>query len=331
MKKSKIVYIILGIIVAILSFIIFYNIIQTFAKNRLFEGFNEPTKYECYNWWPTTFIDRCDKGIVDGLIKPLTVDIKAKKINVYSVFEQNKQSPKKSIDQEISIQLSGESYCEPPENYDVNLVMEKEDLNKGIITVPWAYSDLCSKNTPEKTKEILEGLTKRRTIDGGLPIKDKKFCIFVVSNPSNPIRNDFFKKLSEYKKVDSYGKYENNMPNEEYTPEKIREYKFMICFENKAKDEYFTEKLMNAYLEKTVPIYWGCTNIGDYVNMEAIQLLQSDEETKMAELIEKIKELDNNDEKYREAYETIFFKDGKLPDAFNMEILKTKIEKITKT
>jgi hypothetical protein len=322
MKQSRIVKIILGIIlgimVAILLFIIFHNIWK-----KEVEGFEEK-EYKCYNWWPTTFTEGCDKGIVDGLIKPLTVGTKAKKINIYSVFEANKETPEKGKPNELAIQLSGESYCKETENYDINLVMEKEDLEKRIITVPWGYSDLCSKNTPEKTKEILEGLTKKRKMEGN---KKSKFCIFVVSNPSNPVRNRFFEKLSEYKSVDSYGKYANNMPNEEYTFDKIEKYKFMICFENKAKDEYFTEKLMNAYLGGAIPIYWGCTNIKDYVNGEAMQLLESEE--KMDELIERIKELDKNEEKYREAYETIFFKDGKIPDTFNMEIIKSKIESLS--
>ena len=42
-------------------------------------------------------------------------------------------------------------------------------------------------------------------------ITKKKFCNMLVSNPESEERNDFFKKLSEYKKVDSGGKIFNKL------------------------------------------------------------------------------------------------------------------------
>ena len=41
---------------------------------------------------------------------------------------------------------------------------------------------------------------------------DRKFCAFIYSNSSAEIRNQFFKKLSEYKRVDSPGCVFRNMP-----------------------------------------------------------------------------------------------------------------------
>src|SRR5690606_11217249 len=42
------------------------------------------------------------------------------------------------------------------------------------------------------------------------PIKNK-FCNFIYSNPNAKIRNEFFRILSNYKKVDSAGKHLNNL------------------------------------------------------------------------------------------------------------------------
>jgi hypothetical protein len=79
----------------------------------------------------------------------------------------------------------------------------------------------------------------------------------------------------------------------------MNDYKFMICFENKSQPNYFTEKLINAYCGGTIPIYWGCPNIDDYVNMDAILYLKHDyTDSDFKELLKQIEYLDNNAEAY---------------------------------
>jgi hypothetical protein len=39
---------------------------------------------------------------------------------------------------------------------------------------------------------------------------------------------------------------------------------FHICIEQGKRDNYFSEKLMDCLTTKTVPIYWGCPNIGGW-------------------------------------------------------------------
>ena len=36
---------------------------------------------------------------------------------------------------------------------------------------------------------------------------------------------------------------------------------FSICIENSSNSGYHTEKVIDAFLSKTIPIYWGCTNL----------------------------------------------------------------------
>ena len=43
-----------------------------------------------------------------------------------------------------------------------------------------------------------------------------------------------------------------------------------ICIENSSNSGYQTEKIIDALLTKTIPVYWGCTNIGDYYNLDGI-------------------------------------------------------------
>lgn len=90
--------------------------------------------------------------------------------------------------------------------------------------------------------------------------KRNKFCSYMVSMPTKDgPRDEFFKKLCEYKKVDSGGKHLNNIGGG-YIADKVawlRDYKFNICFENSASVGYFTEKMIDAWAGGCVPIYWG--------------------------------------------------------------------------
>jgi hypothetical protein len=42
------------------------------------------------------------------------------------------------------------------------------------------------------------------------------------------------------------------------------ESKFSIIIENCKDKNYFSEKLIDCLLCKTIPIFWGCDNIGDF-------------------------------------------------------------------
>ncbi|MDI6774068.1 MAG: glycosyltransferase family 10 [Verrucomicrobiota bacterium] len=85
-----------------------------------------------------------------------------------------------------------------------------------------------------------------------------KFCCFVVSNPRGKERIEFFHKLSQYKTVDSGGRFLNNVGGP--VDDKLafmRAHKFAIAFENQSHPGYTTEKLFQAMQAHCVPIYWG--------------------------------------------------------------------------
>jgi len=45
---------------------------------------------------------------------------------------------------------------------------------------------------------------------------------------------------------------------------------FGVVIENTSHRGYFTEKIMDCLLLKTIPIYWGCSNIGDFFDIDGI-------------------------------------------------------------
>lgn len=134
------------------------------------------------------------------------------------------------------------------------------------------------------------------------------FCSFVVKNPGCEKRNEFFHKLSQYKKVDAAGPLFNNVGYVLEGGEKavqakaefLPKYKFNLCFENSSHPGYATEKLYEALVFKTIPIYWGSPTIECDFNTNAFlnwHDYQSDEK-----LIEKIIELDNDEHSYSMKY-----------------------------
>ena len=50
----------------------------------------------------------------------------------------------------------------------------------------------------------------------------------------------------------------------------FHKYMFSLCVENTIHTGYFTEKITDCILHKTVPIYWGCENIGDYYDVRGM-------------------------------------------------------------
>ena len=50
---------------------------------------------------------------------------------------------------------------------------------------------------------------------------------------------------------------------------------FTICIENIREYNYFTEKIIDAFSTYTIPIYYGCPNIGDYFDANGIIIVET--------------------------------------------------------
>ncbi|CAK0823016.1 unnamed protein product, partial [Prorocentrum cordatum] len=51
--------------------------------------------------------------------------------------------------------------------------------------------------------------------------------------------------------------------------ELLRPYRFALVFENKLVPGYVTEKIVNAFLAGSIPIYWGSSAVLDVFNADA--------------------------------------------------------------
>lgn len=92
-----------------------------------------------------------------------------------------------------------------------------------------------------------------------------RFCAFIFAQPI-PYREAFFRALSRYKRVDAPGRSMTNMPSIDPIPGRVdwdakraflRQFKFVVAFENASAPGYNTEKLTHAIEADSLPIYWG--------------------------------------------------------------------------
>jgi len=168
-----------------------------------------------------------------------------------------------------------------------------------------------------KPKPPIEQILKQKT----------KFCNFLYSNPCCKKRNDFFHKLSKYKKVDSAGRFLNNVSfRVDNKIDFLRDYKFTIAFENSECVGYTTEKIYEPFVANSVPIYWGNPLVHKDFNTKSF-LNYYDFENEDA-LIEKIIELDKNDDLFAKYLLEPAFENNELNEFVKTENVMAQFDKI---
>lgn len=86
---------------------------------------------------------------------------------------------------------------------------------------------------------------------------------------------------------------------------------FHLCIENVKMNNLVTEKIMDCFITKTIPIYWGCPNIQKWFNIKGIIFLNTNNPYEIIELINKLTSADYYshveyiDENYTKALEYI--------------------------
>lgn len=177
----------------------------------------------------------------------------------------------------------------------------------------------------EKVKRILEAEQEGKL----QTITKDKFCNFIYSNKyGDNARQAFFEKLNKYKFVHSAGKFLNNTEivpmgrNWDETFENVVRYqegfKFSIAFENANVAGYTTEKILQAFLAGSIPIYYGNPKIGQEINVDAF--INCNDYDDLDEVVKAVKVLDKDDTLYKEKLKKNRF-------VFNEEYLSYQEEK----
>ena len=141
-----------------------------------------------------------------------------------------------------------------------------------------------------------------------------KFCAFIFSNPT-PKRVETYQLFSSYKQVDGYGKPFNNWSYGESVKYNIlKNYRFSICFENRRRSGYYTEKPFHAKTSGTIPIYYSDELVSHDFNDRAF--LNLNDFDSLEQLLERVKEVDQDEELYKNYFGEPLFKGGKIKEEF---------------
>lgn len=166
----------------------------------------------------------------------------------------------------------------------------------------------------------------------------ERFAAFTVSNGSNMFRNVAFDQLSLYKRVHSYGKvrmndlglkkasegkYWRDAKDQFFTD---HPHKFMMTFENTSHPYYCTEKIMDAFLAGSIPIYWGDSRVEQDWNPKAFINAM-----KHPNWVDIVKTADTNQSFFEDFYnEPVFTDEQKQKHLENLENFEKWLVEIVK-
>jgi hypothetical protein len=176
-------------------------------------------------------------------------------------------------------------------------------------------------------------LTTPKCFSAAPPVKQREFCcvLFGKSYPFDETpREAFFHELCKYKKVHSAGRHLNNM-DFVIPPEKkaqfIQQYKFVLSFESCSLPGFTTEKVFEPLLMNTVPVYWGNSLVGRDFDTKAFVNCRDYEN--LDQVIERIIELDTNEEAYREVWNQPAYVDNTVNEFVKRENILSFFRGIT--
>jgi hypothetical protein len=173
----------------------------------------------------------------------------------------------------------------------------------------------------------------------------RSFCSFVAVQPKGE-RVSFVPQLSNsYKKVSCGGSLFNNIHDCHWPCTETRfgletiqgrgdqvhkidfldHFKFNVAFENCSSEGYVTEKIIHAMFANSIPIYWGDPTIHLDFNKNSFLSLHDFENHE--ELIEKVKEIDQDDKKYQDMLAEPWFTNNEIPDFVQPENVLSWLEK----
>jgi len=142
--------------------------------------------------------------------------------------------------------------------------------------------------------------------------RKSRFCAFIVSNPLCRTRNDFFRRLSRYRPVDSGGKVLNTLGHRVGNKlEFLRDYKFTIAFENESHPGYTTEKIAEPMLAGSLPIYWGDPYVGR--DFDTRSFLSAHDSPSLEDLVERVVAVDRDPDLHRSLLARPWYHGNQVP------------------
>lgn len=197
----------------------------------------------------------------------------------------------------IRIFYTGENMSADFNSFDYAIGFDEMSFGDRYIRVPNYLMN------PKYQLDVERMLNKHNECVEGVKTE---FCSFVCSNgKGDQIREDFLDCLSKYKKVNSGGRFRNNIGIQEGVPDKWEfqhKHKFSMAFENSSHKGYTTEKIVQSFAAGTIPIYWGDPDIKKYFNENSF--VNVSDYNSLEDAVEKVKYIDSHEDIYMSMLKT---------------------------
>lgn len=200
--------------------------------------------------------------------------------------------------------------------FDLIITTHKQSKHKNKIlshtALPWHFG-------LQKTASGYDYLNYDQLIKSEDSLLKEKYLLLstVCSNkkttPFHRRRLEFVNKLKKVLPPDSFQVFGRGFNTISDKSEAITPFKYHLVLENSSLDHYWTEKLSDAYLGVSFPIYFGCRNIHDYFNQN--QLVQLDDLSSLS--IDKVIKLIAS-EQYKEKSNDILLARRKILQEYNL-------------
>jgi len=181
-----------------------------------------------------------------------------------------------------------------------------------------------------------EALVKPAGYDPAAVLTRKtKFCAFVVSNPLCPARNEFFRRLSRYRPVDSGGKVMNTLGHRVADKRAfLADYKFTIAFENESHAGYTTEKIVEPMLVDSIPIHWGDPLVGRDFDTRSFLSVHDQgplSRRSLDDLVERVVAVDRDPAVHASLLARPWLRDNRVPACADADAILEQFAKIFET
>lgn len=141
--------------------------------------------------------------------------------------------------------------------------------------------------------------------------------------PLNTYRLELTRKCKREGLADTFGTFDGGkmVPIQET----LKEYRYTFCIENVVKPYFFTERLISAFANQTIPIYLGATEIDKFFNPDGIikiteksdinqvlkQCTKEEYERRLPAILDNFERCKKYVNPFDYMYENYFMKDGK--------------------
>ena len=168
----------------------------------------------------------------------------------------------------VRILCTGENHPIDLNRFDYCLTHERREDDRFHRFPYWQAYCL---DQPEFQETLL---APRKITEEELVAENRDFCAFVCRNPKGKERNALVRELMKHRKVNCGGSFMHNIDYElEKTYQAKQEFQnrhyFSMAYENESSPGYQTEKIIDAFLSNSIPIYWGNVYVEEEFNPKA--------------------------------------------------------------